>query len=459
MAIEKKQLRDVPASIRNIYQKAVGVIANNGLDYGIELLKSVVKAEPGFIDARNALRSAERAKIDKMGGFAKFLATMKSNKYIIKGRTQVSKKPLEAMKNAEEALALNVKNSQALSLLADAARNAEALFITVEALEAIHDIDPKNEATINKLADVYKETKQGSKLLAIAQRLAALHPGSLEHQAALREAAALATISDGEWENGDKSAVNKAQDQAPEKQGGDKIIRAEEDIQEAIASYEKQIEEGNDSIDLRRKLAEFYFTMKRYEDAINAYNWIVEKMGTLDPAIDKGIEKANVAIGLQNIEMLKASGASEDEIKEQEKEIYDYKLERYEDRMKNYPNDLNIRYELAELYWEGNAIDNALEQFQLAQRNPQKRLQAIVYLGRCFHVKGQNDMAIEQFNKALSDMHTMDKDKMNTLYHLGVTYEEMGEIEKAMDCFKQIYSSDITYLDVKERMDKFYASK
>jgi len=117
---------------------------------------------------------------------------------------------------------------------------------------------------------------------------------------------------------------------------------------------------------------------------------------------------------------------------------------------------LQLRYELAELYWEGKDIEKAMEQFQLAQRNPQKRLLAIVYLGRCFHEKGQNDMAIAQFTKAIDEMPVMDKVRMNTLYYMGITYDSMGKEDLAVDCFKQIYAADITYRDVSERMSRYY---
>ena len=102
-------------------------------------------------------------------------------------------------------------------------------------------------------------------------------------------------------------------------------------------------------------------------------------------------------------------------------------------------------------------LDKALEQFQLAQRNPQKRLSAIVYLGRCFAEKKQYDMAVEQYDKAISEMPVMDKDKMEALYHLGVTCEEMGDDKRAMECFKEIYSANVNYLDVAKRMDAYYA--
>jgi hypothetical protein len=32
----------------------------------------------------------------------------------------------------------------------------------------------------------------------------------------------------------------------------------------------------------------------------------------------------------------------------------------------------------------------------------------------------------------------------------------MGNDEKALDCFKKIYQTDINYLDVSERMQKYY---
>ena len=81
----------------------------------------------------------------------------------------------------------------------------------------------------------------------------------------------------------------------------------------------------------------------------------------------------------------------------------------------------------------------------------------MTYLGRCFHAKGQNDMAVEQFNSVLSEMPVMDKDKMSTLYYLGVTYEEIGDGKNAIDCFKQIYSANVNYLDVAQRMNDYYA--
>ena len=456
MAIVKKTLKDVPAGTKSAYTKAMQVMNQNNLQYAITLFKEIVQFDPGFLDAREKLRKCERDYFAKMSAVAKTLSQVKALGPITKGNMLKAKKPKEAMDQAEEALAYNIFNPAALTLLAESAKKLNAMFICVEAYELLVEKDDKNEANIVKLGEYYKADGQGIKYLTICQKLADKYPGDLEKLALLREAAALASMEKGKWGQGEQSDFKKNLNKSNKDQG-DRIIRAEDDIRDMIEKYSKEIAEGNESIDTRRRLAELYLRAEEYEKAIEAYNWIVNKMGTLDPAIDKAIEKANTAISKRKVEQMKAEGKPQEEIDAEIKANYDYRMERYQDRIRLYPNDLQIRFEYAELLWEGGAVDDALEQFQIAQRNPQHRLIAIVYLGRCFAAKNQFDMAIEQFNRALEDMPTMNADKMVTLYHLGCTYDSMGKKKEALDCFKQIYAVDIKYLDVAERINKFYS--
>ena len=456
MDIVKKTLKDVPAATKSAYTKAMQVMNQNNLEYAITLFKEIVQFDPGFLDAREKLRKCERDLFAKQSAVAKALGTVKALSHITKGNMLKAKKPKEAMAQAEDALAFNLFNPAALTLLAESAKKLNAMFIAVEAYEILVEKDDKNEANIVKLGEYYKADGQGIKYLTVCQKLADKYPGDLEKLALLREAAALASMEKGKWGQGGESDFKKNLNTGNKDQG-DRIIRAEDDIREMIGKYEQEIAEGSESIDTRRRLAELYLRAAEYEKAIEAYNWIVEKMGTLDPAIDKAIEKANTEISKRKVEQMIKEGRPQEEIDAEKKANYDYRMERYQDRILKYPNDLQIRFEFAEVLWEGGAVDEALEQFQIAQRNPQHRLIAIVYLGRCFAAKNQFDMAIEQFNRALEDMPTMNADKMFTLYHLGCTYDTMGKKKEALDCFKQIYAVDIKYLDVAERINKFYA--
>lgn len=458
MAIEQKTLKSVAPATRSAFQKAIQVLDNNQLEYGITLLKAIVQYQPGFLDARKRLRDAERKFAEKMNPLKLFFAKVCAQKAVIQGKTKLAtKKPLDALACAEDALSNYVYHLGALNLMTEAAKALDALFICVEAYELVVESDEKNEANLQKLGEFYKAAGDAMKYLSVCQKLAALHPDDLERQAALREAAALATMEQNRWDNENKNANFTDKLNKDNVDQGDRIIRAEEDVREMIEKYQEEVKNGNDSIDLRRKLAELLMRAERYEEAIEDYDWIVKKMGTLDPTIDKQIEKANVAIAEKQIAAMEKAGISKEEIDAANKQVYDYRMERYVERIRKYPNDLQIRYEYAELLWDGGDVESALEQFQIAQRNPQRRLAAIVYLGRCFTAKKQYDMAIEQFQKALSDMTTMDSQKMNTLYYLGIVYEEMGKKDEAFRCFKEIYSTDVRFKDVAQRMQKFYA--
>ena len=110
----------------------------------------------------------------------------------------------------------------------------------------------------------------------------------------------------------------------------------------------------------------------------------------------------------------------------------------------------------SQLFYEN---DRALEQFQQARRNPQRKLASIIYLGRCLFEKGQYDMAIDQYDTALAEMLVMDKSKMQALYYKGAALDATGKADEAFDCYKQIYSVDVGFLDVAKKVDAYYAAK
>ncbi len=454
--MEKKNIKDVSSSLRTAYQKAQEVLRKNNVDYAIELLKSVVQKDPAFVDARLLLREQEQKKSESLGAFAKIVANVKSSMIINKGKGKVKKDPLLAMNLAEEALALNLNSTSALNLLAEAAEGAKAYFVAVEAFETIDGFQPKNEFNLRNLARAYESNKQGREVLRIWQRISDLKPKDLEVQSSLRGAAALASMQNGNWEGkGDYQSRLKDKDESEAIEQEDRIVRNEDDVNEMIEHLEKQIANGDESIDLRRRLGDLYYRANRFDDSISTYNWIAEKMGVIDPSIDRGIEKSNVGKFDAAIAEQRNAGA-EEQAQELEVQKYNYRLERAVDRVNKFPNDTELRYYLAVVYWEGDHIDNALEQFQIAQKNPHHRLSAIVHLGRCFQHKGQFDLAIEQLERAIEGMPTMDKIKMDAIYHLGVTFEKSGKADKAIDCFKQIYQVNVNYLDVSDKIKNFY---
>jgi len=127
--------------------------------------------------------------------------------------------------------------------------------------------------------------------------------------------------------------------------------------------------------------------------------------------------------------------------------------------VKRYPNDLQFRYELGYQYYLRENYNEAIEEFQLAQRNPQRRTLALYYLALCFAQKGQDDIAFEQLQKAAAELTLMDDTKKDVVYQIGLLAEKMGRKDEAIAFFKEIYSVDIKYRDIAQRIESAYQKK
>ncbi|HHT9112761.1 MAG: protein kinase [Planctomycetes bacterium] len=111
-----------------------------------------------------------------------------------------------------------------------------------------------------------------------------------------------------------------------------------------------------------------------------------------------------------------------------------------------------IQYELATLY-EEKEDEKALSLLQTVERVPSEyQLDAQFRLGKFFFKKGTRNIAEEYFNKVIEAAMPMDK-KVDSLYQIGVAFEEHDIPEKALDIYKKIISFDIGYKDIAKRLE------
>ena len=86
--------------------------------------------------------------------------------------------------------------------------------------------------------------------------------------------------------------------------------------------------------------------------------------------------------------------------------MIEFKLAECKSRAERYPNDLQIRYDLGELYFQTGKISEAIQEFQAAQKNPARKTAAMGYVGKCFARRNMNDMAARKFQDALKTRST-----------------------------------------------------
>lgn len=470
--MERKNLNQVSIQVRNSYNRIARSSASVGLEEAIDLLKDYVGFNPEVGPARDRLRELEKRYTAEASPFKKMLAQITSSFKVAAIKGKMLKDPVAAMAMCEACLAKNLDNPVILNALADAANAAGAPFIAAEALTINHEYHPANEPAARKLIDALQQNGQATKALDILKNIAAAHPGDMNLQSELRSAMALASLERTQ-ESAEEKAEAKERAKRKKDDVGDKSAQAIQQLidgtihdaaqaQILIDKFTEELEK-TDSIDMRRKLSEAYIVAEQYDKAVVEMKRVAEMIGALDPTLDKSIEKATLAMHQQAIDRIKADPDSvpdaEEEIRKIEQQIADFKLERAEERVQLYPNDALLHFDLAELYFGRGRFDEALREYQQAMRSPQKRLQSLLRLGCCFARKHQYDIAIEQFETAMKDLPRGGEQRMEALYFLGNTYEESGNMEKAMECYKDIYQAQANYRDVAQRIDAYYTSK
>jgi tetratricopeptide (TPR) repeat protein len=120
---------------------------------------------------------------------------------------------------------------------------------------------------------------------------------------------------------------------------------------------------------------------------------------------------------------------------------------------------MQIRFDLGVLYFKAGKLSEAIQEFQKAQNNPHRRIQAMSYLGQCFARRGMNDLAARTFQNAIREKVVFDDEKKDLIYSLGCMLEKMGKKEEAIEQFKLLYETDIGYRDVAAKVDAYYAGK
>ena len=179
-------------------------------------------------------------------------------------------------------------------------------------------------------------------------------------------------------------------------------------------------------------------------------------MNSADPELDRMLSSTRAQDYEWRIEELRKAG-KEQEAVDLEGEMNQFVFDDLYSRVERYPNDLRLRFELGLQYYtygdqDPTFYDEAIKHLQLSQKSPKDRLDSLYYLAMCFMKKGQRDMAVMQLETARDQMPTMTELKKKVVYELGRVAEDTGDLEKAYAYYKDVYSSDVTFADLGERM-------
>jgi len=451
-------LEDAPRKAREHFDKGFVAFERGNLDYAMDMFEQALDLSPQFLRARKFLRAAalKKHKGVKQNPLSRALSSLQGVPGLMQIGALAKKKPLEALKAAEKLLRADPLNLMFINKASEIAIAAGMPEVAIMNLELAKEHNPVNVDVLRWLGELYQGANRMHDARGVYEEIVAIRPNDPAAIKMLKDATALDSMQKGGWsENSTYRDMIKDTKEATLLEQASKAVKSSSDVDALIAENLKKIEREPQNINYRRALADLYARVEQFDEAIAALKEAQQMSGGSDPQLDRAHGAIRVRqFDAQIAKLVEAGKTAEAEAKKKEKA--QFLFADAEDKVKRYPNDLQFRYDYGTALFDHGQLNEAIQQFQLAQKNPQRRIRALYYLALCFKQKQQLDIALEQLEKANSELTVMDDVKKDIIYELGTTLETMGRPEKAVEYFKEIYAVDISFRDIAAKIEKSY---
>lgn len=460
--MEEVTIENLSKTSRDFFNRGFTALERGNVDYAIEMLTACVEESPRFVRAWKFLRAAEvkRARKKTVSSLSSGIDTVvKMPTYLSAVGLFKSGKHQAAMMMAERLLRDNPENPKYGKLFAEAAASFDMPEVAILTLETVRDSNPDDVSVLSWLGALYQKSGRMRSARECFERLCEISPNDPSALKQLKDAMALDSMSSDGWEkNADKGGtfrdMLKDSDEAALLEQGAKSAKSDSGMESLIADMLQKIEAEPNNINYRRGLANMYLQKRDFEPAITVLEEAVA-LNPGDPELERTLSNARVRFLESQIEQQRQAGDEAGAV-EIENKLLQFKFDDLQTKVERYPNDLQLRFDWGVMLYENDYVNEAIQQFQLAQRSAKNRVLALYYMGVCFRAKNQFDIASRQLEAALKDLPIMDANKKKVLYELGELTGEMGDAKKASEYFMQIYQSDIAYRDVASKIEEFY---
>ncbi len=332
----------------------------------------------------------------------------------------------------------------------------------IDLLEKMKVEDPENIEVHKRLKDLYIEANDKERAIAECLALYQLYDRlgmSEQKEAVLNEA----------------FQIDPADPRLPQFMHETETVseREEEFVGTELKGFEKA-EGVEEEYAEQLSEAEFYYRQGLLEDALQLYQRLVEvnpedeflknRITEIQKALKKEVSpetsQESPPEEIEDIEEIKA--VVEDDVASPEPLLDTDVMEIFEEFKKGIAEeieeeDYETHYNLGIAYKEMGLIDDAIKEFQIAKKDPQRKVQVLSILGLCYMEKGLYSLAIDALNEAIKEVKDRDEGYWSMKYDLATAYEKNGDIKKALDLFVEVYGWDSKFRGVDEKVNNLKA--
>lgn len=432
------------------FDRADQVAETGNWDFAIEMYLQGIEREPDNIHrGHQPLRNVSLNRTAKGGKPVGMIEKMKRG---------FGKDPMKNLINAEFLLAKEPGNETYMEHILKAAQALElkdvARWILMIMLESQKLATRKNRQRLDMISATYQQMEEINLALQAMQLALQADPKNEQLREIVKDLETRLTIKRGRFEE-EGSFTKGVKDMAEQRKliERDKITQSadyrKEQVDSCKAEYLKTpavAGKVNAYVDALMSMGEDSYENEAIDVLTKAY------ADTSNYAFKFRIGEIKIRQGVKRCRRLKEAG-DKAALAAALKEQLEFELGEFEERARNYPTDMALKFELGRRQFAAGKLDDAIGSLQQARRDMRHSLQAMSLLGQAFEKKGWFREAAETLEKALES--EMTEDRMKDLrYHLGEVYEKMENWEKAQEQYSQVAQLDYNFKDVRNRLEE-----
>lgn len=442
------------------YKTGTQALAKSNFDYAVKMYSKSVELVPDNLLYRQVLRGAER-QMYRNNGKGAAMASMR----LIGVRAKVKKAKLQKSwrdldQAAEEGLTINPWDISFNSEVGEAAVQLGYDEVAVFGYEKAAEMDPSNKDLLSNLALAYEKRARFSDAVVCWERILQMEPLHVFARSKITQLNAQATIHQGDFDR-PLQAIEPMVGYEESVTGGAGDRNAAAPGESIETDLRHAIRKNPTGITNYMKLAEFYRRENRLDDSVQIYQKALEVSGG-DPNISERLEDVQLEQVRRNRDLARQMATSnpQDSTVQQQyaglaKEVAQQEITVLSRRVDRYPQDMKLKYELAQLYYQVGKYPQAIPLLQKAAKDPRLEAQVAVSLGKCFLKEHRNELAEFQFKTAVGKLNPSEHEKtlVECQYLLGRLAEASNRRDEAIQRYNEVISLEYDYKDARTRLE------
>ncbi len=448
------------------YGRANEVIASGDYDYAIKLLLSCCQLDPANLQYRQTLRRTQRAKFGnnpKSGGMS-VLSTAKSRAKLKAARA--ASEHLRVLELGEVILSSSPWDVGVQLDMGDAAEalgwNDVALFFFATSRTQ----QPENLTVNRKLARLLEKRGDFSQAIILWKQVLEAAPDDQEADRKVKDLSASETIKRGGYQ---ASATPSKTDTTVQKVIETQINTPPVDrLTKEAEVFIERIRQNPKDVQAYLSLASVYL---RHQHPDRAKATLEEGLAATGQDYRIALElgelelepyRKNLALAEKKLALPEEAWDHEQYTFEQiqkfhrklVKEITIREMNLLKIKAEKFPQELIHRFDLGTKLLSLGMIDEAIQEFQQARRDPKLSAKASLQLGLCFKARNNWKLAQRNLEEALNQAQD-EPTKKEILYQLACGFAEANDLNKAIELGSDLANIDFGYRQINRLLDEW----